>query len=436
MSSATEKLERLINNETSIAMGNYSHGAIARMLALFGDPHRSLRCVHVAGTNGKGSVCHMLHAIAREAGVATGLYTSPHLLDVRERIVVNGEPIGEDDFSRHVNELFAMIERHPGPAPTYFDALTIIAFRRFLERRVDLAVIETGLGGRLDSTNVITPLLSVITDIGLDHMQVLGADLAAIAAEKAGIIKPGVPVVTSNTAPAPLEAISRAAALSASPLYRFQRDFFVSSLAETRGGYSFDFTLRGTPDTVIGDIALPLPVAVQVQNAATAATAALLLSRVGIPISSGHIRAGLAGVSVPGRFQILSHRPDVIYDPAHNPDAIRQVLKALKARYAGKKVIAVLSFMGDKDYRAMIELARRELAEPLLYFELPGARSLKAKEISESAGTYLAAYDTIEDLCSRIRKEADDSSVILVTGTFRLYGAAADIAKALAPGNR
>ncbi len=436
MSSATEKLDRLINNETSIALGNYSHEAIVRMLALFGNPHRSLRCVHVAGTNGKGSVCHMLHAIAREAGVATGLYTSPHLLDVRERIVVNGEPIGEDDFSRHVDGLFAMIDRHPGPAPTYFDALTIIAFRWFLERRVGLAVIETGLGGRLDSTSVITPALSVITDIGFDHMQVLGADLAAIAAEKAGIIKPGVPVVTSNTAPAPLEVISRAAARSSSPLFRFEHDFFASSLSQTRGGFSFDFTLRGTPDTVIRDIAIPLPVPIQVRNAATAAAAALLLSQGGTAISSSHIRTGLAGVSVPGRFQVISHQPDVIYDPAHNPDALRQVIGAVKARYAGKKVIAVLSFMGDKDYRTMIELTRRELAGPVVYFELPGTRSLKAKEVSENAGAVLQSYDTIDDLCAYIRREADGPAAVLLTGTFRLYGVAMDTAQALNRGSK
>lgn len=303
----------------------YSLERVDRLLALLGNPHHEFRVVHVAGTKGKGSTAAMIESVLRSAGHATGLYTSPHLHTFRERIQANGSLIPEPDVARFVE----LLRRHMGKVPriTTFEAMTALALTWFAEQEIEWAVLEVGLGGRLDATNAVTPVVSVITPISLDHTAILGDTIAQIATEKAGIIKEGVPVVSAPQTAEALGVIQATCDRLGAPLVLVGRDWTweVSSA-------SLDGQVVNVVDRRNGAIELRLLLLGEHQalNATTSLAVLRLLSDMGVSIGRDAMREGLQSVHWPGRFEVLSRTPLVVVDSAHNGDSAKKLMAALK----------------------------------------------------------------------------------------------------------
>jgi len=324
---------------------------IAGMLAQMGNPQDAFRCVHIAGTNGKGSVAANLAAMLQQSGCRVGLYTSPHLVKFNERICVDGEPVGDRAV---VDAYRAAMQAFQGDRePTFFELTTAMAFFLFAREKVDWAMIETGMGGRLDATNIVTPSLCVITNVSLEHTGYLGNTVAKIAAEKAGIIKAGIPVVTAVRQKSAAAVVrDRAAALGA-PLYRLGEQFSV--VKDRRGGFDYQGMAHRWPN-----LRTALVGAHQVENAALATAAAEVLAIKGLARIDGQtVRQGLARTRWPGRIEIVRERPLVILDGAHNLASSRTLAKHLAAAYRGRPITLVVGILADKPYQQMLaNLAR------------------------------------------------------------------------------
>ncbi len=378
--------------------------------AAFGDPHRRYRAVHVGGTNGKGSTAHTLAAIFRSAGLRTGLYTSPHLLDFRERIRVDGEMISRDAVVDFVERYLAMPDvkaRHP----SFFELTMTMAFEWFALREVDIAVVEVGLGGRLDSTNIIMPELSVITNISKDHTAFLGDTLREIAVEKAGIIKPGVPVVVGEAEGDVLRVFEDAAARAGSPLV-----MAVPVVArEMDGGWLYEGCgMDG------GDVYGELGGEFQPRNAATVLAAVRTL---GLPqVTADAVRAGFAGVcgltGLRGRLTTLCCAPyTLVCDTGHNPGAWQYLGAHLAGVKAPRKTV-VVGFAADKDVDTILSMMPRDAR--YLFTKPSGNRGLDAAELARMAGRHGLRGETAEtvaDAVARVCSEAVDGEYIFVGGS-------------------
>lgn len=309
-----------------------------KLAALAGHPHERLRFIHVAGTNGKGSTCAMLESLYRETGLRVGLFTSPHLVNFSERIQVNRQPISEADVIRLVGDLRLLLEEFPAEAhPTFFEVVVLMALRYFTERNCDLVIWETGLGGRLDATNIVTPLVSVITNVQFDHERWLGHTISSIAAEKAGIIKPGVPVVTGANDPEAVAVIQETARRMQSPLTIVTPDH--------------------TRHAPLDGIELPLLGWHQRLNAAVALATVQALQD-SLPVTEVAIRAGLKRVQWPGRLQLVT-RPNgnkLLLDCAHNPAGAATLRAALEEHFPDLRPVLVLGIFEDKDWHLMCDL--------------------------------------------------------------------------------
>jgi dihydrofolate synthase/folylpolyglutamate synthase len=434
-----KKLNSLINNEMTGHLGfrDYSLKNIISLLNYYNKPHKKIKTIHISGTNGKGSVAHMLHGILVSSGYKTGLYTSPHLLRINERIRINAKMITDKELNRYLEDLLSVLKRKGTIKPTYFDILTLFAFRYFYESRVDIAILETGLGGRLDSTNVVNPLISIITDISLDHVNVLGKTISEITYEKAGIIKKKSKIVTSNVKPDILNIIDAASQKTNSKLFTYTRDFRSINIKKIdKGGFSFDFLLEenATKKFLIENISLNSICRFQVKNASLAIASSLLLD--GFHIRDAHIKRGILRSKVPGRLHVLLRDPLIIFDPAHNPVALNAVIKALSDNYPDKKHIAVIAFMKDKNYRSMFKQLDK-FADVLLYYELDDMRSLKLTKreyMHLQASNKLLSFNNLEDLLAALKGRIDKDSLILFSGTFRLYEIAKKTSSRLAGG--
>ena len=360
-----------------------------RFLTALGDPDRTYPSIHVAGTNGKGSVCAFTERVLREAGMKTALFTSPHLTDIRERMRIGGEMISEEAFARiysRVEEVADRLEREEGlHHPSYFEYLYLMAALWFAEENVDIAVIETGLGGRLDCTNTLEkPLLTVITSISLDHMQYLGNTVPEIAGEKAGILKPGVPCVYDSADPKAAEVIAaRAAELGISALPVSPEDYKV---LENSGG-AIDFSLFTRYDVGGPEVfTVPFAAPYQAENAALAVTALRVLRKEApalcASLTDETIAEGLAVTSWEGRMeQIL---PDVYLDGAHNEDGIRRFAEAAQGIAGDRRRVLLFAAVADKDYADMIGLLAEELApDEVFATEIAGKRRAAAEEFAE-----------------------------------------------------
>lgn len=418
----TDKLDRFLNNENRFDAGHYGLRHIEALLDHFGNPHWSVPAIHIAGTNGKGSVAHMVSSILITGGYRAGLYTSPHLLELNERIRLDGLEIADDILSRYIDDITAYTEHNPAVKPTYFDVLTACAFRYFSDAGADCAVIETGLGGRLDSTNVITPICSVITDISLDHCGILGNTIREIAEEKAGIIKEGIPVVTSNTAPEALEPIVDTAVRLQAPLYRFGIEFTASSVAESDAGYRFDYRCAGDAPAILKSIAIHHPVKKQVANGSCAITASVL-ARPRFPgLTDDAVRKGLDSFSAPGRFQVLLRHPMIIFDPAHNPAALDEVLRTVKRKYPRYHSTLVLSLMKDKDIPGIMAIIAAA-GFRAVYIVLNDPRCMHpGKHDYPEVITEIVGDDN--EMPSALDRLVSEDTLLLFTGSFRLYRAA------------
>ncbi|HHX77465.1 MAG TPA: bifunctional folylpolyglutamate synthase/dihydrofolate synthase [Firmicutes bacterium] len=316
------------------------------LLKGLGNPHQGLKVIHIGGSNGKGSTAAFTASLLKAAGYKVGLYTSPYLKAFSNRMVVDGVEVGEETLISLVERIKPLVEAasgaEPGP-PTEFEVVTAMAFLYFAKAGVDYLVLEVGLGGRLDATNVVeNPLVSVITNISLEHTAVLGNTIKEIAREKAGIIKEGVPVVTSAQNSEALEVIEVAAGKKKAPLFIAGRDyFFKAGDAGLRGQY---FSYQGR-ETNYQDLFIPLLGRHQLDNAAAALAS---LEAAGLKTKDKDIRQGFKDTSWPGRFEILKHDPPVVIDAAHNPAAARRLREALADYFPGKGIVLVLGILGDK----------------------------------------------------------------------------------------
>ena len=396
------------------------------LLSALGNPQDSFRSVHVAGTNGKGSVSSMTASVLCEAGFRTGLYTSPHLVKFNERISVSGKTISDSGLIEAAAEVKAASEKADIEGVTFFEFTTAMAFLHFKRKKAEFAVIETGMGGALDATNLVTPMVSVITNIALDHTAWLGSTVKEIAAEKAGIIKPGVPVVTGQSAGAGLSVIRAAAKKASSPVYAAGADFHAE-------GECASFSYSGLSGGLTG-LKLTLKGGHQVRNAALALAAIETLRAQGVNITERAIRKGLREASWPGRFEILSRRPLVVLDGAHNPNgaaALKEALSSLKK----KRLILVIGIMSDKD----IDGIMKELvpASDLVIATRPkGERSAALPALMQAASRYgkpVAGVEAVKDACKKALSIASPADCILVAGSLFTVGEAREyLLKALA----
>lgn len=383
---------------------------VSALLDALGGPQKSFRAVHVAGTNGKGSVAAMTASILTAAGYKTGLYTSPHLSRFNERITISGRKITDSELYRAAKEVRKALMRAGIEGITFFEFTTAMAFLHFREKKVDLAVVETGMGGRLDATNLVVPHVCVITNIGLDHTAWLGSTIKEIAAEKAGIIKPGAPVVTGETKARALSVIKAAARKASSPLYVSGRDFH----AKGSSG-SFDYSgLSGG----LCKLKTSLFGAHQVQNAACALAAIEALRSNGILITEAAVRKGLRQASWPGRFEILSRRPIVILDGAHNPagaKALKETLSSVRRR----RLILVAGIMSDKDFGAILrELA--PISDEVIVTRPRGERSASLPELEKAAAAYnrnVLGIESVKAACKKALSVALPGDAVCVTGS-------------------
>jgi dihydrofolate synthase / folylpolyglutamate synthase len=424
---------------------------ISRLMSALDNPHTSFSAVHVAGTNGKGSTSAIIASILQAAGLRVGLFTSPHLISFTERIRINGEEISEDGVIEYAEEIKDIVSRLDGFSPTFFEVVTAIAMLYFNREKVDAAVVEVGMGGRLDATNIISPEVSVITSIGFDHMDFLGNTLEEIAGEKTGIIKNNIPVVSAEQLPEAGRVIEKKAGEKKSALSVYGRDFSSVLKSEDTEGICFDYS---DASLKIDDLMLPLAGRHQMRNASVAIRAAELflrkLYRSASPSSAprrGHeeeypIREGLKNVRWPGRLEFVSYDPPVLIDGAHNPSAAASLAENLRDIFLKKfkKIIMVIGIMGDKDIRGIIEPLL-----PLSSYSILTAsaydRAASPERLSGTAASlgFSAVHiaPTVRDAIAlaikhskevngppRTGTEAGDSALIVITGSFYTIGEA------------
>jgi dihydrofolate synthase/folylpolyglutamate synthase len=319
---------------------------INRLARGLGNPHEHFRSIHVAGTNGKGSIAAILSSVLVKEGYKVGLYTSPHLVRFNERIQVDGCPVS-DEAAAAAAEAVQLVYTQGGHPPTFFECATAMALYHFASENVDWAILETGMGGRLDATNVVCPEVSIISTISMDHQAYLGNTLAKIAAEKGGIIKEQIPVVTAVKSKEALEVIQKIASEKNAPLHRLGSDLRVRR--DGQGGFSY-FGIQSKWNK----LKVALCGGHQILNAGIALGALELLMRKGIGISEQSIYQGLAGVKWPGRLEIVSEQPLVILDGAHNPAGVRSLKQYLTNKLNGRRLTLVVGIMADKSWRVML----------------------------------------------------------------------------------
>ncbi len=319
---------------------------IQQILSGLGNPQHRYASVHVAGTNGKGSVASFLASILKSSGYKVGLYTSPHLVRFNERICVNNQQISDENV---VSAYRAVTDVYGGDRePTFFEYTTAMALYEFGRQAVDWAVIETGMGGRLDATNVLQPVVSIITNVSLEHQGYLGKTLAEIAGEKGGIIKRNTPVVTAVSQPSAITVLENLASELNAPLFRLKKDFRVRRNADhTFSYYGLDHVWRGITTSLTGSH--------QVENAALVLAACELLSRGNTILPLKHIQAGLDNTRWPGRLEVVSDHPMIILDGAHNLNASKELAKYLRTELKGRRITLVIGILEDKPYEAILE---------------------------------------------------------------------------------
>ena len=398
------------------------------LLHALGSPHRSFPSIHVAGTNGKGSVCALLESVLRTTGRKVGLFTSPHLVSIRERMLVDGHPIPPEDFVRSYERVTDAIrklreKRHLPSHPTYFETITAVAFDYFARAKVDVAVVEVGMGGRLDSTNLITPLVSVITNIDFDHERFLGNTIEEIAREKAGIIKSHVPVLTAARRPKALRVIRRVARARKSGVHEALHEAKVSRIVLELARSSF--CLR-TPHDFYRDLEMPLAGRHQIDNAVLAVRALEESSRRGLAVSRDNIRKGLRSVCWPGRFEKVGHHPEIFLDGAHNPAGARALQRLVRRLLKGRRIILIYGAMRDKAIRRVFAFLA-PFADRVIFTRPLTRRAASPEEVFCLVGepacpSFLA--QSLPHALKLARRMASPHSTILITGSLYLVGEA------------
>ncbi len=386
---------------------------------LLDNPQNRFPSIHVTGTNGKGSVSHMLASICQENGLKTGLYTSPHLKDFRERIRINGKMIPENKVVHFVNQYHAAFEKI---GLSFFEMTVGMAFDYFREEKVDIAIVEVGLGGRLDSTNVITPLVSVITNVSYDHMQFLGDTPQSIASEKAGIIKPGIPVVIGETQEAVREVFTSKAAQTGSQIFFADEHFSVrnSKVEKTKDHLVRLMDLYLDDDTYLPDLKLPLPGKYQEKNVITVlGTCSFLKGKFEVP--GDNLKAGLQKVIVNtglmGRWQVLSDSPLTICDTGHNEAGLREVLSQI-SQTPHDALHFVFGVVNDKEIDKILKLLPEKATYYFCKANIPrGLDATLLKNKANAEGLKGEAYASVTEALSSARNNASENDLIFIGGS-------------------
>jgi dihydrofolate synthase/folylpolyglutamate synthase len=389
-----------------------------------GGPHKKFKSVHIAGTNGKGSTSHMLAAILQTAGYKTGLYTSPHLRDFRERIRINGEMISEEhviDFVKAHRQDFEDIK------PSFFEMTVAMAFDAFANARVDIAIIEVGLGGRLDSTNVITPLFSVITNIGWDHMNMLGDTLQLIAGEKAGVIKPGIPVIVGEYQPEVADVFINKAKAENAPLSFASEEWEIlkSEVGSRKSEDALEYLefeiQKKDSELKTQNLRLDLPGIYQLKNVKTVLSAVTELRRQDFSISDEQVKTALSSVKkqtgLHGRWEILSHRPLTICDTGHNPEGIAEVLKNIEST-PHENLHIVMGVVNDKDISKILVMLPKHANYYFCKPDIP--RGLDAGLLQQKAeifGLHGEIYVSANAALKSAQSRADKNDLVFVGGS-------------------
>lgn len=387
---------------------------ITAILSVLGNPHEAFRSVHIAGSNGKGSTLNALKEILIADGLQVGSFISPHLEKVNERIMMNDVMITDDQFIQYMNDIYPLLqEGQVGEGSNFFEILTVIAFMYYRDMNVDIALIETGIGGKFDSTNVITPLLSILTSISLDHTQILGDTIEAIAHEKAGIIKPLVPVISAVKAKQAVDVIEEKALTEKAPIYQLYKDFLIDNVTQEDNQQRFTYQLNSVSFV---DLLLKMKGHHQVENASLAISAALLLNQYyGFTITEASIRQGLITSSWAARFEEVL--PNVIIDGAHNPAGMEVLLQTIHQRYSDKHIHVVFTALQDKDITSVLHMLD-EIASSITVTEIHVKNAAVAKDIFESTShPQKQLVLNWQEAVDQTLEKLDESSIVLVTGS-------------------
>ena len=386
------------------------------LLEAFGNPHKGQRYIHIAGTNGKGSVAAFISSILKETGLKVGLYSSPHLIRFTERFKINGEEISQNKAMELIEELRTAFS--PEEPPTFFEATTAMALVYFARENTDLAIMEVGMGGRLDATNVITPLVSAITNISMEHQDFLGNRLLDIAKEKAGIIKKGVDVVTAATQSSVISALEAIAGDRGASLWRVGKEIRYRTTASGFHYRGLGLRMRG--------LRLGLTGMLQARNAALALGIIERLGEKGITVSAADIREGLQKTAWPGRMQVVGTNPTILLDGAHNPAALRTLARSIRVGFRYRKLILVIGVMVDKSIgammRAIVPLADYLICTRPVYSRAAEPEILMAKAVPFGKPGEIAPFLT--DALTRAKEMADPQDLIVVCGSLFTVGEA------------
>ncbi len=386
---------------------------IRSLLNELDNPHEKYNTIHVAGTNGKGSTSAMMESILRASGYKTGLFTSPHLVYIGERIKCNGRSISQAELVKYIESLQPLLKKYKC---TFFEAITAIAFFYFADQQIDIAVIEVGLGGRLDATNVISPLISIITNIEIDHTKQLGCNRKSIAIEKAGIIKPGSVCITNSRYKNVLSVLDQICQERQVEHIRIDQLLKIKNVILSEEFTSLDMAIDGS---VYPQLKLSLIGEHQIYNAALAVTTAYVLNSRFMPIKIEDVYHGLLDVKWPGRLQIISYKPKVVIDVGHNPNGISYLKKAIRTIFSYDRLIIVFGVCKDKSYNSMVQKLAA-LSDLFIAVKNNNNRSLSPITISKIALHYtnnVKNFNTSIDGIEYAIKNAQDSDLILCTGS-------------------
>jgi len=423
-----EKQQRLRYNVTTFNLDRMN-----ALLKGLGDPHKKIKCVHIAGTKGKGSTATMLAKMMEANGYKVGLYTSPHVTTLHERIVINSTMISRKELHDLINRIHPITEklRHQGDEPTFFELFTAMAFLYFCDNKVDLAVIETGLGGRLDSTNVVLPEVVGITSISMDHMNLLGNSLDDIAREKAGIIKKGVPVVTVQQDPAAMKVLKKQAVTVKAPLIVTGKDVDFSYRFESSREHGPHTRIcLTTPSSRFEHLRVPLPGEHQAINCGLALAMLDQLKSQGYAIDDQKAVAGLQSVSMPGRMEMIYNDPRILVDAAHNAASIRALIAAIGQHIPYDSLVFIFGCNADKDVRGMLTELQYG-ADKVIFTRSNSPKAVLPMDLAEMytdicgkmCQTALSLREAVRIAKSAVTRE----DLVCITGSFYLVGQAKEM---------
>lgn len=399
-----------------------------KLMDLLGNPHQKIKTVHVAGTNGKGSTVAMIASMLRASGYAVGVYTSPHLIDMRERVQIDGNLIPKNDFVDTVRSVAKAAEKL-GEQATFFELMTAVSFAYFAQQAVDIAVIEVGLGGRLDSTNVITPLVSIVTSIDLDHTKLLGGTKALIAREKAGIFKKGVPALFFEQDPE-VDSVMREVAQSVGAELRIvNKDIeFSSRFCVTPDLGPHTRVCMYTKNSRLEHVPVPLQGEHQASNCGLALAAVDVLKNFGFELPEDKLTAGLAATKIPGRMEVVSHRPRVLCDGAHNPAALNALMRCVGAHVPYDSMVCIFGCCADKDIAEMIDKVNLGADKVIFTRASSTPRAASPEDLQklfqERSGKMSQIARTVPEAIDMAIRGVSREDLICVTGSFYVVGEA------------